>query len=388
MSRFERRFAACCLAIAIAICVGYQVWFRVQIWREHQLFLAEGHEAQDLPTVPIPEEMDPLTYYRQAYALTPDIEGGIPCNVTGDAETARYIESHRDVFPLIEKGLELPAPRWSFVSNPSKADQRGATLTALYDCSTLCQLLMARAGVAARNGKTDEAIDDCIRALELCHQLRRFSTNPPRGIVYSAEAEAVVSTDFILRRYPVSAASLQRLRTVLAAHRLPAYAIVVAQTRADVLGRLDGAWLLETYQRLRQLRDAQRKAELPFAEHLAASQSDDMVLNLRLLYENIVALRRCLAVMVAWKEHQLQGGDPYPTLDDLPLTEEDRTDPFTGKRLVLNHRSQGPIVYSLGANQVDNSGSFEPSEIDLFWAYSDVGLAEGCRIVYRLPTID
>jgi hypothetical protein len=388
MSRSDRRFAACCLAVAIAVCIGYQVWFRVQIWREQQLFLAEGHEVEDLPAVPVPEEKDPLTYYRQAYALTPDIEGGIRCNVTGDAETAHYIESHRDVFPLIEKGLDLPAPHWSVFANPPTDNQLHNKSEDLYHCSTLCQVLMARAGVLARHGKTDEAIDDCIRAFELCHQLRRYSTNPPSGIVYSAEAEAVVSTDFILRRYPVSAASLQRLRTVLAAHRLPPYTTVIAQTRADALGRRDDAWLLETCHCLQQLRDAQRNAELPFAEHLAASQQDDMVLNLRLLYENIVALRRCLAVMVAWKEHQLQGGNPYPTLDDLELTEEDRTDPFTGKRLVLNHRSQGPIVYSLGANQVDNSGSFEPSEIDLFWAYSDVGLAEECRIVYRLPTID
>jgi hypothetical protein len=71
------------------------------------------------------------------------------------------------------------------------------------------------------------------------------------------------------------------------------------------------------------------------------------------------ALARTLRVLNALQEHAASGGDHDPKLSELGLPAEATIDPFNGEPLRVKKLPDGWMVYSVGANLIDDGGKLE-----------------------------
>lgn len=366
---------------------AYRAYCHTRIERHRAALSAEGYGPAEPESLPVrTAEPNALVFYRRTKVDAPETEGGAPCYFwERAAETEEYVASCAHLFPLIERGLAARQFRWELGRGGGMHDW----FDDLRSCILAARLLTAKASLRAAAGHPDEAFATCIQALRLCAQVPVIPSSLAWFFRHELDCEAIVATDYLLRRYPVSDRTLREIGGHLSDSAIPSFAATIAARRAALIDGRMGKKLYrwEVLWNLNFLLETQQQAALPFSEYKTWRESTitnewkelDAMYDDRDYFQKALVLRRCLAIVIACKRNELAGGSSQPTLAELHLPEETKTDPFNGRRLVLRHADDGPIVYSVGRDLVDNGGTFRSTiSADL-----DIGLAPDEMIFWR-----
>lgn len=336
--------------------------------------------------------------FEQRLAAVPDAT----LNKSGTELTPTEREQLSDLlaaFPALETWIKRVADAPDFAL-PIDADMRAEDLIALTiddvgPMRILARYLCLKAKVAAANGDGDEALNDTILALRLAHHCRQAPTLVFWLVGIAIDRLAIETANECLRITQPSTmakdallAELRRLDVLTnyteAIARERAYSIASIKDLLDQGSQVPGYRLYVEGGICRVLDVHAEQINLArhsYAEYVASmakppkptrwyqwslgSQLAPAFEAMRKAFEENRALRQCLEILLAI---DLSPGVSVPA-NVLAATAPSnaKQDPFTGESLILLHTPQGPLIYSVGANLVDDGGSVKDAR--------DIGLA-------------
>lgn len=357
----------------------------------------------DLAREPIPPERNDETYLRRAgddlKAIEKELDAmyprvGYPPKPPTPAEQEKLeklFAAYPKVWPLIEQAADAPdhdpqldtsLPRQRFLESYMDAVARHRPLY---------RVLRARSALLLAKGHPDEAI---AAQLELLRLTRLWRSEPMLlGFLVTAVGEytAVEVINQALQAGPVTPATRQAIEAELARHdSMEGYARALQTERAfslDMAREIPAGryWPLHGFVndlmlRLIDLCDRYvADSSRPYLEVLreskaAAAAPAGLIPNpyssLATLLEpsfrsaleagdRVRAMVRSLRVLNAMQARPAAADGQAPPLGDLGLPAEATIDPFNGEPLRVAKRSRGWMVYSVGANGVDDDGHLE-----------------------------
>jgi hypothetical protein len=369
----------------------------------------EPVQLSDLARKPIPPEKNAEEFLRRVSA---DLDAtqkalevwyprsGFPtAALTADDQQKldKLFAAHSTLVPLLEQAADCPdcVPEVDFTL-PTMAFLK-PYIDYISKHRPTVRMLRARAALRLSQRRRDDALATHVLTLKLARHWLRDPLIQGYLNATACEMSAMDGVNQVLQSGPISPAARQALDTELALHdSMDGYNWALRSERSYSLSsmrELRGslAWLTrgfvnDTMVRLVDLYDGYLEAGArPYAETAAARKGPSSrrgVLNpytalVTLLEPGLAAVRapaertramsRCLRVQSALQRRaeSASDGDTVPRLSDLGLPESVTIDPFNSKALQVKKLPGGWLVYSVGADLVDDGGKLEK--------YADVG---------------
>jgi hypothetical protein len=355
-------------------------------------------QLADLAREPIPPEKNADVFLRRAAddldAIQKELLALYPKKgyTTGNLSPAKQekIEKLFAAFPrlvpLLEQAADCPGadPQLDFTLPPTPflqpyMDRSQKPRLANRVLRTRCALLLSK-------GRVDDALANQMMMLRLTRHWRRDPLFLAYLVTAVCELGAMEGVNQVLQAGPVSASARQALDVELALHdSMEGYDWALRSERAYSLSsfrEIPGArfWLIRGL-----VNDAQlgaidlydrylAKASRPYSEVVAAQAAapkprqglnpyralvtllEPALKSLREPAERTRAMSRSLRVLSAVQTRVPITSDRAPTLSELGLPAATTSDPFNGEPLRIKKRPEGWMVYSVGANLVDDGG--------------------------------
>lgn len=249
-------------------------------------------------------------------------------------------------------------------------------------CSALVGLLMAE-------GRLDEALETSLQMMALSTLIENepFVTGFLVGTACRLMSlQAIVA---VLERSSLTAEQRDQLDAALAESESAdgfIQALVserifgLAWFRADVFGgpllsilarqaKLDACDYLDLIDEMSRLSTIPRHAANDKLDLLTkrkigpiASMTVQALMSARNAYDRAIAKTRCVRLLNALQRAFPNGIPANPPLSELPGDADSRHDPFTGKPLLIIATNKAVVVYSVGENGKDDSGSIDNSK--------------------------
>ena len=259
-------------------------------------------------------------------------------------------------------------------------------LNRLNQSRMFARILRYRALVSLADNRPDDAMGTNLDLL----RISRLLDNEPMIVGYlislACRSVAVDMTNRTLRHGPVSPEQREALKTELLRHDgMAGFRDCLRTDRAfglDAFRSLSSGWkgLLLTWTMKRQANlyldnfeemlaiadQSWHESTARRAELKGTSAQGTLV---QLLWpaldaawqarDRVRSQLRCLGVLNAMQVHKESTGQDALGIAELDLPEQATTDPFTGKPLILNESDEGWVIYSVGADEVDDGGKIE-----------------------------
>ena len=388
-------------AIAVILLTVIAVWVWIssaRLQRQLAAVRAAGDPVSlaDLAGKPIPPEENAATYLGQAWN-----DVNVACNELNDvfrSKTYRAgrpteaelevirssLNSHPDIFPLLERAAACRryVPLLDYRLTPPPFAE--ACLSRLKEVRGAVRLLQTRAILLSSDGKHDEALATCILMFRLCRRLDHHPLLTGYLVSLACHSVGIDTTNKVLRGGPVSQQAHEGLEAELAQFGpVAAYQWALKTERAYGLDSFRSLpqrnnWLLAplwSRDELLYLKSMDKQllaATQPYRQFLsvnskikAQARLPGYALTLNMLpaiqatreaRERTWAQMRCLRVfnsLEALGEDEVAVADVLSKLD---LPDEAKTDPLTGKPLVVKKLPEGWVIYSVGVDMKDDGG--------------------------------
>jgi hypothetical protein len=302
-------------------------------------------------------------------------------------------------FPALETWIEQMADAPDFAlpidANMTTEDVIEVTIDDVGPMRILARFLCLKAKVSAASGKGDEALNDSTRALRLAHHCRQAPTLVFWLVGVAIDRLAIETANESLRITDSSATARELLLTELRRLDVLAnYTEAIARERAysiasirDILDQSPNfpGYRLYVEGGICGVLDVHAEqidlARQPYAEYVnfmakppkaarwfqwsLGSQLAPSFEAMRRAFEENRALRNCLEILLAIDLSS--EATTLATVTEVPAPPDATIDPFTDEPLLLRHTPQGPLIYSVGSNRIDDGGSVKDAR--------DIGLA-------------
>lgn len=395
------------LGLLLALALGFNA---VQSWRASAQLEARLTKLReqgvaltldDLQSERLAEDDNAQTWIRRAKSHT-DALDKLLRDYQGSEEftkfqpTAEQIElletafdEHGEVFELYTKAANCSGLQsdWRIGEQPSKSLQVN-----MDDCSAARSIMRhcsARAGLLMSQGNFDEALHLGLQMLNFSraveHQpmvighmvglaCRYISLN-----VIVAVLERATLTDEQRGEIDQALAdceSVDSFRHALASERI--YGL--AAFRSEIFGgplqsmvvwtfKFDACEYLDVIAQVDELSEKSRHAIVLDLQALMnreagplASLSKSSLLQFRLSHDRALTRVRCVRLLNALQRQFTDGIPTEPKFDDLPVSENERLDPFSGHPLKVLVTAEEIVVYSVATNGTDDGGNFDDEE--------------------------
>ncbi len=361
----------------------------------------EPLQLADLARQPIPPEQNAEVFLRRAaddldamqkelIAWYPKV--GYPTGALSPADQERLeglFNAYPKVVPLLEQAADCPDfdPQLDTTLPPTGFLQPFMDRTGKH--RVISRVLRARSILLVAKGDTDEALTTQVLLLRVTRKWLREPLIIGYLVTAVCETVAMETANQVLQSGPVSATARQSLDAELALHdNLDGLHWALRSERAYTLSSVREIpgwdfWLargfvndlmvsfLDLYDR--HLTDASR----PYWEVASAKndktrspgRSNPLGALVTLLEPALVALRvpaervrtisRSLCVLNALQSRPDAGNDQVPQLNDLGLSVQVTTDPFSDEPLRVKKLPEGWMVYSVGSNLIDDGGKLD-----------------------------
>jgi hypothetical protein len=250
----------------------------------------------------------------------------------------------------------------------------------------LNRVLRTRSSLLLSEGRGDDALANQLVLLRLTRLWRREPLIFAYLVTAVCELGAMEGVNDVLQAGPVSPSARQALDAELALHdTLEGYDTALVTERAYALTSFReipgaGFWLVRGFQNrlaisLIDLIDCYRqKRSRPYVSVVGDSKAAPSLTGGMNLYGSLItllepalialrepaertrAMSRAVRVLSALQQRGSIPGEPLPTLTELGLPEAVTVDPFNSKPLCVKKHAAGWMVYSVGANLVDDGG--------------------------------
>ena len=365
----------------------------------------------DLAREPIPPEENAAVYYRRAKEGIKAISQELLAVQTSDDPISQKdlqaieqaMSAYPDVISLVEKA--------GGCSDSYHDTDYGATFAEFltsgvehvqYDRS-VARYLRDRCLMLTAKGERDEALRASILTFQLARHLDRDPTIMAYLVATAVRGFGLETANRVLRSGPVTDSARDALDAELGLHDLTeSYRHALITERAIGLTSLNELNLGQSWRSrgfsnnavtyYLDVMDSQLAlAPQPYHQVLQAGPPEvsrpvgpwamltDMLLPsidaTRQATERTRAMMRCLRIVETVTRLQQQGVE-VTGLADLKLPEEDTTDPFTGKPLLMKKLPEGWVIYSVGNDLKDGGGKLD--------GQSDLGLGP----VPPLPSLE
>lgn len=304
---------------------------------------------------------------------------GFPLEPSDVRQIQTVFDMHPELLPAIEKA----AAAGHYGVHISERDDPAGVQQDVSDRATIarnvCRILSVRAMQLKLDGELDAAMEQCLTIFRLC---RHFDREPLTTAYLNGLAcrnVGVMSTNAVLRAGEISDSMRKALDDELALHDLNAnlrptyvseraFGIDSFQSVIETkwIWPLRSIWLRDLDDYLSVMGRAVSVAEKPFntngfAEIIGNKPlGDETVVAMQSVLHSyqgsaeLTALLRSLRVLNALLPRAQEG--ETPTIEELPLPEEVKKDPFSRKPLRLKGSSEeGWVIYSIGANMQDDN---------------------------------
>jgi hypothetical protein len=328
-----------------------------------------------------------------------DIDGGGQLSKENIAKIEAILQSYPELLPSLSKASLCTEYRSSF--NPS--DGYAAGLPHLPVFRSACRALALKALMEAYRGRGDSAIDICGMML----RISRHADSEPLLVAHlvsvACTSVSLSTANQVLNISKVSDQSIDQFVTTL--NSLDSYGSLVnavkgeramavmtfQQLREGKLGdELSGAipytgsfannWITEAYlnedeaaflrimsEQIRWIQEPKPTRDQKIKEVTdSLNDSSDRFLVTKLVLpalsqviestDRIEAKIRCLRLRILSKKSDA------PTLDKIEVPTPGNLDPYTREPLIRKQQDEGAVIYSVGANLVDDDGAIFPSE--------------------------
>lgn len=304
-------------------------------------------------------------------------------------QVSRILADNATVLAEIAKASERPEFVILDRQNVKEETIDEELIDILQQCRTPIRILSSHVRVLAAEGKWSEALDDCLTTLRLARHLDQQPTTIGFMVALASRGAAVESTNIVLRGGPLSAEQHDALEAELARPDLPAAHVqslrserVFGTRQFDALitplGFLnfglkqDFAGYLETFDTLLVAvekpywdKGARQDVQLAFMGGGTLTQlvapASSAVLEGRARTQSQL---NCLRVLNALTRPDAPSADDVD-LSRLNLPNDAKTDPFTGKPLLLHHVPEGWVIYSVGKDDKDDGGELVNDDVGL-----------------------
>ena len=340
----------------------------------------------------IDAELNPLRENEEEYYRDSQLDrsfGGL-LNEKGATCVREAISAYPEVIPLLVKACKCK----TYLSPVDLTGDPSAAIASSIERASVvrgaARVLRLHAQLLAFDGQNDEAIQSGLAIMRLARLgdaepflIGHLVANAIRGL----GCDAIALT---LRAGPVSAASRAEIEQELAwQDSLADYAFCLKSERVFYIHSfrqqipfptrllpnflLDESSGLDTFARLIKIADQPRykvSAELAEIEKQASQGGVLTALLSPALFasrgseDRTQALMRCTRVLTALDAFLEQEPTATPTLQQLDLPADAKIDPLTGDPLKLKQTDNGWIVYSVGADLVDQGGNLGKENTD------------------------
>jgi hypothetical protein len=394
--------AAGAAIVVMLVFNAYYVWSTgARLERRLMAFRRAGDPVQlaDLARGPIAPEKNADVFLRRAADDLDSIQKAIralfPMTVyppgtlspTEREELETLFAAYPEVMPLLEQAAVCPDydPQIDFTLPPTRFIQPFLDHTSRH--RTLCRVLRARSTLLLSQGRTDDALATQILSLRLTRHRRGEPMLMGFLVTAACESVAMEGVNQVLQAGPVSPSARGSLDAELALHdSLEGLRWALKSERAYSLSSVreipgSGFWptrgfandLMSGFLGLydRHLEDASRPYSRAAPTKRAASrpagglygalitQLEPSLAAAREPAERVRAMSRSLRLLNALQARVPADGDRVPDLAGLGLPAGATIDPFNGKPLNVKKRPEGWMVYSVGANGVDDGGKLD-----------------------------
>jgi hypothetical protein len=389
---------------AIVVLLMLNAWFVRSTGTRLERRLVELRQAgdpvqiADLAHQPIPPEKNADVFLRRAAddldaiqkgldALYPHM--GYPTGTLAPADREKLeklFAAHPGVIPILEQAADCPDSDPELDDKLSPSQFTELCMERSNKHRTLYRVMDARSAMLLSKGRIEDALATQILMLRLTRRVRREPFIFGYLATLACEQVAMDWVNRVMRAGPISPAARQALDSELALQdTMGEYTWALQSERAfslSIFREMPGAghWLTRGFVndvmlRVIDLFDRYLKtAAQPYADVVASksvTRPPDGVPNpygalvtqlvpslnaLRPPAERTRAMSRCLRVLNAIQARVPPGTDRAPDLADLGLPPEAKIDPFNGEPLHVKHLPEGWMVYSVGANLVDDGG--------------------------------
>ena len=319
------------------------------------------------------------TIFEPLFKDDEEIIFGFPLEPTDVRQIKAVFDMHPELLPAFEQAARAT----HYGVHVSERDDPAGVIQDVSDRGTIarnvCRILSVRAMQLKLEGEFDAALEQCLTIFRLCRHFDRepLTTSFLNGL--ACRNVGVMSTNAVLRAGEVSEPLRKALDEELALHDLNAslpptflseraFGIASFQSVIETkwIWPLRAIWIRDLDDSLSVMDRAVSVAEKPFDmngfskivgqrqlgdQTIVAMQS---VLHSYQGSAELTALLRCVRVLNALLPLAKEG--KTPTIEELPLPEEAKQDPFIRKPLRLRgSNEEGWIIYSVGANQQDDN---------------------------------
>ncbi len=351
----------------------------------------------DLGGDPIPSEENAATYLRRVQNDLAAIEAELH-SILGNAWTKTSMDrqqlikveetlaAYPNVLDLLERAANCPSYRSDVDFGLPHLHFLQQSLDQMQRVRSASRFLHARAMLLTARGRREEALRMSILKMQLARHVDQESSLSSFLVAIAVRSNGVDSANLVLRSGPIDESARAALDAEIVGHDLKeSFRRALVAERAlglsafnDLdLGRFwptRGFWNNALIYYLDMMDQQRSLAAKPFYEILAAAPSavPKSVSPWNVLVEMVVpaidaarqatdrcrANMRCLRVLnaVTRLEHQ---GAAVSGLADLPLSEEETTDPFTGQPLLMKKLPEGWVIYSVGKDLKDGGGKVD-----------------------------
>jgi hypothetical protein len=301
----------------------------------------------------------------------------------------KLFAAHPGVMPLVEQAANCPDSDLQLDVSLSSTPFLQSYMERPTKHRALNRILRTRCALLLAKGRGDDALVNQMLLLRLTRHWRREPLTIAYLVTAVCELGAMEGVNQVLQSGPVSPAARQALDTELALHdTMEGYNEAMRSERAYSLSsirEIPGSrfWLTRGFSNElalglidfydRRLADGPR----PYHEVVAAKRTpstprygpnlygalitllEPAMVAVREATERTRAMCRSIRVLNALQTHALPGSDSVPKLTELDLPDPVTIDPFSGEPLHAKRLSVGWLVYSVGADLVDDGGKVD-----------------------------
>jgi hypothetical protein len=301
----------------------------------------------------------------------------------------KVFASYPGVMPLLEQAANCPDSDLQLDASLSATPFLQSYIDRPTKHRVLNRILRTRCTLLLSKGRRDDALANQILSLQLTRHWRREPLTIAYLVTAVCEHGAMEGINQVLQAGPVSLSARQALDAELALHdTMEGYNEALRSERAYSLSsirEIPGSrfWLTRGFSNElalglidfydRRLADGSR----PYRDVVAAKAApstprygpnmygalitllEPAMASVRDATERNRAVCRSIRVLNALQTHVAPGSDSVPKLTELGLPDSATIDPYSGEPLHVKKLSEGWLVYSVGADLVDDGGKVD-----------------------------
>ncbi len=305
----------------------------------------------------------------------------------------KLFAAYPGVIPLIEQAADCPDSDLELDVSMSATPFLQNYLGRPDKHRVLNRILRTRCALLLSKGRGDDALANQMLLLRLSRHWRREPLTIAFLVTAVCELGAMEGVNQVLQTCPVLPAARQHLDAELALHdTMDGYNEALRSERAYSLSSIQEIpgsrfWLTRGFSNElalglidfydRRLADGSR----PYGDVVAAKGTPSAprygpnpygalitllqpaMAAVRNATERTRAMCRSIRVLNALQTHVAPGSDSVPKLSELGLPDSATIDPFSGEPLHVKKLPEGWMVYSVGANLVDDGGKVDGTDV-------------------------